>query len=114
MTKMDQKMAGGIFKATEAKCVIFDLDGTLVDTAPDLLATLNLLFTRRGHREITLGEVRNVIGQGAKAMIAEGGQLTGNVFNAAPSGFHRRPFAGSSRKTPPPPVGRKTSPPPSG
>lgn len=69
-------------KATDFKCLIFDLDGTLVDTAPDLLATLNVLFSRRGHREITLGEIRTVIGHGAKAMIAEGGELTGNPFNA--------------------------------
>jgi len=66
--------------ALEAECVIFDLDGTLVDTAPDLLATLNVLFTRRGHREITLSEIRTTIGHGARAMIREGGALTGNPF----------------------------------
>ena len=30
------------------KCVLFDLDGTLVDTAPDLLASLNAVLTRVG------------------------------------------------------------------
>ncbi|MHA1544377.1 MAG: HAD-IA family hydrolase [Alphaproteobacteria bacterium] len=70
-----------MMKATDFKCVIFDLDGTLVDTAPDLLATLNVLFARRGHREITLSEIRTVIGHGAKALLREGGELTGNAFS---------------------------------
>ncbi len=70
-----------MMKATDFKCVIFDLDGTLVDTAPDLLATLNVLFARRGHREITLNEIRTVIGHGAKALLREGGLLTGNAFS---------------------------------
>jgi len=61
--------------------VIFDLDGTLVDTAPDLLATLNVLFTKRGHRKITLPEIRTTIGHGARSMIREGGRLTGNPFS---------------------------------
>lgn len=72
-----------MMKATDFKCVIFDLDGTLVDTAPDLLATLNVLFARRGHREITLAEIRTVIGHGAKALLREGGLLTGNAFSEA-------------------------------
>ncbi len=72
-----------MMKATDFKCVIFDLDGTLVDTAPDLLATLNVLFTRRGHREITLSEIQTVIGSGAKAMIRAGGALTGTPFSDA-------------------------------
>lgn len=70
-----------MMKATNFKCVIFDLDGTLVDTAPDLLATLNVLFSRRGHRAITLSEIRTVIGHGAKALLREGGLLTGNAFS---------------------------------
>jgi phosphoglycolate phosphatase len=28
--------------------IVFDLDGTLVDTAPDLIGTLNLIFTQHG------------------------------------------------------------------
>ncbi len=76
-------MGEKMMKVDNFKCVIFDLDGTLVDTAPDLLATLNVLFTRRGHREITLPEIRTVIGFGAKAMIRAGGELTGNPFTDA-------------------------------
>lgn len=64
-------------KATDYQCVIFDLDGTLVDSAHDLLATLNVLFSKRGHREIKLEEVKTVIGHGAKAMIRDAGALTG-------------------------------------
>lgn len=72
-----------MMKANDFKCVIFDLDGTLVDTAPDLLATLNVLFAKRNRREITLGEIKTVIGLGAKSMIRKGGELAGNPFSEA-------------------------------
>ena len=49
--------------------IIFDLDGTLVDTAPDLIDTLN--FTLRQHRLPTLPyeEARRLIGGGVRAML---------------------------------------------
>lgn len=67
--------------AAPRTCVIFDLDGTLVDTAPDLLNTLNVLFARLGRREIALPEIRGIIGQGARSMIRKGGELTGAPFS---------------------------------
>jgi phosphoglycolate phosphatase len=66
--------------ATQAGCVIFDLDGTLVDTAPDLLNTLNVLFGRLGRRPIQLPEIRGIIGRGARSMIRKGAELTGGPF----------------------------------
>jgi phosphoglycolate phosphatase len=48
--------------------IVFDLDGTLVDTAPDLLATLNALFTREGLPPPG-SELRNMIGGGARRLI---------------------------------------------
>jgi phosphoglycolate phosphatase len=48
--------------------IVFDLDGTLVDTAPDLIATLNALFSREGLPPPG-NELRNMIGGGARRLI---------------------------------------------
>jgi N-acetyl-D-muramate 6-phosphate phosphatase len=50
-------------------CVLFDLDGTLVDTAPDLVACLNKSLTAHGFSEIEHDDVRPLISHGAMAMI---------------------------------------------
>ncbi|MGI9169342.1 MAG: phosphoglycolate phosphatase [Caulobacteraceae bacterium] len=52
--------------------VVFDLDGTLVDTAPDLVETLNLLLAEEGLSPLSLAAARPMIGQGARAMLAKG------------------------------------------
>lgn len=55
-----------------AATIVFDLDGTLVDTAPDLIATLNALFDRQGLRPVPYAQARNMIGGGARRMIERG------------------------------------------
>ena len=42
--------------------IVFDLDGTLIDTAPDLIHTLNLVLTQEGLPAIRYAEARNLIG----------------------------------------------------
>ncbi len=74
-------MAHKVLKALEAECVIFDLDGTLVDTAPDLLETLNVLMASLGRRKLELEEVRHAVGGGAKALIRNGAMLTGEALD---------------------------------
>ncbi len=49
--------------------IIFDLDGTLAHTAPDLLATLNRVTAADGVAPVGLEEIGQVVGFGAKAMI---------------------------------------------
>ena len=49
--------------------IVFDLDGTLVDTAPDLIGTLNLIFTQHRLPAVPLETSRPLIGGGARAMI---------------------------------------------
>jgi len=49
--------------------IVFDLDGTLVDTAPDLIGTLNLIFTQHGLSAVPLEASRPLIGGDARAMI---------------------------------------------
>lgn len=59
------------------RAVIFDLDGTLVDTAPDLWRATNQVLASAGRRAITLDDVRAFVGHGARALIARGFDATG-------------------------------------
>lgn len=52
--------------------LVFDLDGTLLETAPDLVGTLNEILTEAGLKPIPLGTAKTYIGQGAKMMIEKG------------------------------------------
>lgn len=63
--------------------VVFDLDGTLVDTAPDLVATLNVLLRQEGVATLPLAEARDMIGQGARALIAKGFTASGAKLDAS-------------------------------
>lgn len=51
------------------RAVIFDLDGTLIDAAPDIALKLNEVLTADGHAPLSLAEVRTMIGDGAKALV---------------------------------------------
>ncbi len=55
-----------------ASTIVFDLDGTLIDTAPDLVNTLNVVFRREGWPPVPYETARNTIGGGARMMIARG------------------------------------------
>jgi phosphoglycolate phosphatase len=57
--------------------IVFDLDGTLVDTAPDLTAAVNYVFGLIGLATISPAELRPLIGRGSRAMIEEGLRLHG-------------------------------------
>jgi phosphoglycolate phosphatase len=56
----------------QAPTIIFDLDGTLVDTAPDLVETLNVVLGREGLPAIPYEEARLLVGAGARRMIERG------------------------------------------
>jgi phosphoglycolate phosphatase len=60
-----------------APTVVFDLDGTLVDTAPDLANTLNTIFAREGLPPVPYERARNLVGDGARAMIERGLKFEG-------------------------------------
>src|SRR3954465_13315362 len=57
--------------------VVFDLDGTLVDTAPDLINALNFVLLREGLPAVPLQSARNMIGAGARKLIERGLELDG-------------------------------------
>lgn len=52
-----------------APLVIFDLDGTLVDTSPDLVASLNHTITAEGLAPVTYEDLTHLVGQGVHVMI---------------------------------------------
>lgn len=52
--------------------VIFDLDGTLVNTGPDLTAALNHVMARLGRPAMTIPDVAHLVGHGARALIRRG------------------------------------------
>ncbi len=49
--------------------IVFDLDGTLIDTAPDLLDSLNHCLTQSGHKAAQHDDLRQLVGHGARVMI---------------------------------------------
>lgn len=59
--------------------VIFDLDGTLVDTAPDILAHLNEMLAELGRPGLALDDVRPMIGDGVRNLMIRGLDASGGV-----------------------------------
>ena len=51
--------------------ILFDLDGTLVDTAPDLMRAHNHVMKQFGYPTKSTDEIRNLVGQGAGAMLGD-------------------------------------------
>jgi phosphoglycolate phosphatase len=68
---------------TFARIVVFDLDGTLVDTAPDLINALNFVLDREGLPPVPLASARNMIGAGARKLIERGLELDGRAAGVA-------------------------------
>jgi phosphoglycolate phosphatase len=66
-----------------AATVVFDLDGTLVDTAPDLVDTLNVVFAREGLPPVPFTTARSLIGGGARRMIERGLKAEGRAYPPA-------------------------------
>jgi phosphoglycolate phosphatase len=58
------------------RAVLFDLDGTLADTAPDMARTVNLLRTRRGLAAVPLDQIRPHVSKGARGMICSAFGIT--------------------------------------
>lgn len=57
--------------------LIFDLDGTLADTAPDLLGATNAVLAARGRPLLDLGHLRHMVGFGARALISQAMEASG-------------------------------------
>src|ERR1044072_5360724 len=68
---------------TSPPIVVFDLDGTLVDTAPDLINALNFVLGREGLPPVPLASARNMIGAGARKLIERGLEVGGVTVTVA-------------------------------
>ena len=62
--------------------VLFDLDGTLVDTAPDLMRAHNYVMKKFGYPTKSTEEIRNLVGKGAAALIGR------SIWGQAKKEFH--------------------------
>ena len=67
---------------TQKYTILFDLDGTLVDTAPDLMHAHNHVMKKYGYPTKSTQEIRNLVGQGAGALIGR------SIWGQAKKEFH--------------------------
>jgi phosphoglycolate phosphatase len=86
--------------------LVFDLDGTLVDSAPDLADALDLLLVEQGAPPLGLDVARSLIGHGIRNLVAKGLDRSGFRFDAPElekriERFHDIYAGGLSRKTRP-------------
>jgi len=72
---------------TSPRIVVFDLDGTLVDTAPDLINALNFVLAREGLAPVPLAAARNMIGAGVRKLVERGLEAEG--VEASPADMTR-------------------------
>ena len=63
--------------------LIFDLDGTLVDTAPDLLGATNAVLQSQGRRTVDPATLRHMVGFGARSLIEQAMAATGTPVTAS-------------------------------
>ena len=54
---------------TQIYTILFDLDGTLVDTAPDLMAAHNHVMKKFGHEEKKMSDIKSLASRGAWVMM---------------------------------------------
>ncbi|MFB9269701.1 HAD hydrolase-like protein [Bradyrhizobium erythrophlei] len=69
--------------SSSPRIVVFDLDGTLVDTAPDLINALNFVLDREGLPPVPLASARSMIGAGARKLIERGLEVEGRAVSVA-------------------------------
>ncbi|MDP4025007.1 phosphoglycolate phosphatase [Methylobacterium sp. NEAU 140] len=68
---------------TAPPIAVFDLDGTLAETAGDLVGTLNVILKGEGLAELPLSRARDMIGAGARALIRRGFEAEGRHLSEA-------------------------------
>jgi phosphoglycolate phosphatase len=68
---------------SRVKLAVFDLDGTLVDSAPGIAAALTRALAPRGHAAFDAAEVAPMLGDGARVLMARACAARGTAFDAA-------------------------------
>ncbi|HLZ78043.1 MAG TPA: phosphoglycolate phosphatase, partial [Sphingomonas sp.] len=101
-------MTDSAFQTSRFRTVVFDLDGTLADTAPDLTAALNHALGAFGRPPVPAEDVRHMVGHGVRALLRNGLTATGECteelidkgfpiffhYYEAHIADHTRPFPG--------------------
>ncbi|MDO9476367.1 MAG: HAD-IA family hydrolase [Pseudohongiella sp.] len=64
------QLSGNVTKLSTQGCVLFDLDGTLLDTAADFQAVLNVLCIEQGVTPPTTAAIHSTVSSGARALIS--------------------------------------------
>jgi phosphoglycolate phosphatase len=73
------------------RAVLFDLDGTLIDSAPDIAAAVNELLSHSSRGPLTLAEVTSMIGNGVEKLVERAFAATGGAL--APAALRREQMA---------------------
>ncbi len=81
--------------------IVFDLDGTLVDTAPDLVASLNHAVTQAGLAPVGYDDLTHLVGHGAQAMIERTFKLRGKPLSDDDLAFQMKEFVAHYHATMP-------------
>ena len=61
------------------KAIVFDLDGTLVDSAPDLQSAINRMLAQIGREELSVDAVKGMIGDGVPKLVERALEATGGL-----------------------------------
>ena len=89
----DRLPSSALPKAPLPKAIVFDLDGTLIDSVPDIQAALNWLMARSGRRAVARDEVVGMVGDGVPKLVERGFLATGGL----PDGGLEDPTAAALR-----------------
>jgi len=79
---MNPLPASSLTRSLAGAVIVFDLDGTLVDTAPDLVGALNQVLREQKLPALPLATARVMVGRGARALIEQGFAAAGEPLDA--------------------------------
>jgi phosphoglycolate phosphatase len=80
---MRQIQSTATWRGQPLRGVLFDLDGTLLDTASDIARALNRTLAERGWAPLPVDEVSRMVGRGSQVLIERAGAARGHVLNPA-------------------------------
>lgn len=92
MSLQPERPSAGPSAPSRPRALIFDLDGTLIDSVGDLHACVNRLLAARGLPALSVAQVRSMVGDGARTLLeralrASGGDLSPASLDAAQQAF---------------------------
>ena len=80
--------------------ILFDLDGTLIDSAPDVCASVNRVLETMGRSQISVADTKSLVGFGARTLVEKALQMTGLPGNEDDIDFLLNGFLDSYRQNP--------------